>query len=75
MALIKLTKKEREVLDHLLDGLSQAEIAKYQNISISGVKKHVSSLLTKYKQPSVLKLVTEWYKDQLHIINSKAKNV
>jgi len=45
----ELTQREHEVLDCLIDNLSNKEIAKKLGISERGVKFHVSNLLDKHK--------------------------
>lgn len=42
-----LTKREREVLNHLLEGMSNKEIGNKVNLSERTIKFHVSSLLRK----------------------------
>ena len=42
---IILTPKQKEVLDHLAEGLQNKEIAKVMNLSVSTVKLHVSGIL------------------------------
>ncbi len=43
----ELTHREREVLDQMVSGQTNAEIASRMNISLSTVKNHVSSILEK----------------------------
>ncbi len=42
-----LSEREKEVLKHILDGMSNAEIGSFMNISLSTVKKHVYHIFTK----------------------------
>ncbi|MFG2986895.1 LuxR C-terminal-related transcriptional regulator [Streptomyces sp. NPDC048258] len=44
----RLTEREHTVLGLLLNGLSNHQIARSMNISIHGVKRHVSNLLVKF---------------------------
>jgi DNA-binding NarL/FixJ family response regulator len=44
----RLTEREHTVLGHLLNGLSNHQIARAMGISIHGVKRHVSNLLVKF---------------------------
>ncbi|MFQ6148355.1 response regulator transcription factor [Streptomyces seoulensis] len=44
----RLTEREYTVLGHLLNGLSNHQIARAMGISIHGVKRHVSNLLVKF---------------------------
>ena len=44
---VKLSKREREALVHLAQGLSNREIAKRLGISINTVNKHVQQIFTK----------------------------
>jgi len=67
----KLTKRQSEVYDLLLEGMSYQEIADSLDLSVSCIKTHVSNLLTIFNEPSALSLVVSYYKDQLHIYNSK----
>lgn len=46
-----LTERERLVLDHLAQGLSNASIASRLHISRSGVEKHINTLFTKLAVP------------------------
>jgi NarL family two-component system response regulator LiaR len=43
----ELTRREREVLAFLVEGLSNAEIAAQLHVSVSAVKYHVSNILSK----------------------------
>jgi DNA-binding NarL/FixJ family response regulator len=52
-----LTKREREVLDHLGRGLSNKEIATALGCAPKTVECHVTSLLRKYNVDSRLRLV------------------
>src|SRR5215510_2867063 len=49
---IHVSPREREVLDLVLTGLSNKEIAATLGLSIHGVKRHVSNILGKYCSPS-----------------------
>lgn len=53
----ELTARESEVLNLLLDGLSNQEIALELRVSIAAVKKHIAALFVKYGVQSRLKLV------------------
>jgi DNA-binding NarL/FixJ family response regulator len=52
-----LRPREVQVLELLVSGDSNKEIAKKLRISIHGVKRHVSSLLTKFNSPTRVHLV------------------
>lgn len=67
----KLTKRQTEVYDLLLEGMSYQEIADTLDLSVSNIKSHVSNILTIFDEPSTLSLVVSYYKNQLHIYNSK----
>ena len=54
---IHVSPRERDVLDLLLVGLSNKEIASDLGLSIHGVKRHVSNILGKYCSPSRSHLV------------------
>jgi two-component system, NarL family, nitrate/nitrite response regulator NarL len=55
---IRLTPREQDVLDLLVHGCSNKEIAARLGISLHGAKRHVSSLLTKLDSPSRTHLVS-----------------
>lgn len=52
----RLTNREQQVLDLVVDGLSNTEIADVLEVTVSTVKKHVASLLRKFGVDSRLKL-------------------
>ena len=52
----ELTRREREVLTLICDGLSRREIAERLNITINSVKTHFSNILSKTGYESVAKL-------------------
>lgn len=60
----KLTQRELEVQSLLEQGLSNQEIAKQLNISVSTVKAHITSLLDKLNAKSRLELATRRTKNQ-----------
>jgi DNA-binding NarL/FixJ family response regulator len=45
--MLHFTKREREVLQDLVDGLSNEEIAKHLYITVSTVKAHLTSIFAK----------------------------
>jgi DNA-binding NarL/FixJ family response regulator len=45
--LSELSAREREVLEHVAEGLSNSGIAETMNISVASVEKHVTSIFTK----------------------------
>lgn len=51
-----LTRRERQVLDLLLQGMSNQEIAGALTVSVAAVKKHVGALFLKFEVDSRLKL-------------------
>ena len=53
-----ISPHERDVLELVLDGLSNKEIAADLGLSIHGVKRHVSNILGKYCSPSRAHLVS-----------------
>jgi len=56
---VKLTRREKEVLDGVLRSLANKEIASELNLSERTVKFHVSSLLSKFKVHSRMELMRE----------------
>ena len=56
---VKLTRREKEVLDGILRSLANKEIASELNLSERTVKFHVSSLLSKFKVHSRMELMRE----------------
>jgi DNA-binding CsgD family transcriptional regulator len=56
---LKLTRREKEVLDGVLRSLANKEIASELNLSERTVKFHVSSLLAKFKVHSRMELMRE----------------
>jgi DNA-binding NarL/FixJ family response regulator len=56
---VKLTRREKEVLDGILRSLANKEIACELNLSERTVKFHVSSLLAKFKVHSRMELMRE----------------
>jgi DNA-binding CsgD family transcriptional regulator len=59
-----LTPAEREVLNELLEGHTNAQIAKRLRISAKTVKNHVSHILAKTGFSSRLKLTVAVYKER-----------
>ncbi|HEY7271400.1 MAG TPA: response regulator transcription factor [Actinoplanes sp.] len=51
-----LTTRERDVLDLVADGLSNAEIADRLHIGVTTVKTHITSLMTKTDSPNRVRL-------------------
>jgi DNA-binding CsgD family transcriptional regulator len=56
---VKLTRREKEVLDGILRSLANKEIAAELNLSERTVKFHVSSLLAKFKVHSRMELMRD----------------
>jgi DNA-binding NarL/FixJ family response regulator len=56
---VKLTRREKEVLDGILRSLANKEIGSELNLSERTVKFHVSSLLAKFKVHSRMELMRE----------------
>jgi len=53
----KISKREQQVLDLLIEGLSSLEIAEELSISFETVRTHRKNLFVKYKVTSVGQLV------------------
>jgi two-component system, NarL family, nitrate/nitrite response regulator NarL len=56
---IRLSPREAEVLELVVGGLSNKEIARQLDISIHGAKRHVSSVLNKFNAPSRSYLISQ----------------
>lgn len=56
-ALRLLTPRERGVLHHVVDGRSNAQVAREMNISVGTVRFHVSNILTKLGRKSRAELI------------------
>jgi DNA-binding CsgD family transcriptional regulator len=57
----QLTRRQREVLEAVLDNLTNKEISKRLSISESAVKFHVSSLLGRFKARRRSELIVMYY--------------
>ena len=62
---VDLTKREREILDHICSGLSNKAIARQMNISDSTVKVHIKHLLRKFNLKSRLEIAV-WSHTHFH---------
>ena len=56
-ALNRLTLKEAQVLKHIMNGLSNAEIAQAMSLSINTVKTHRRNIMKKFEVANVTQLV------------------
>ncbi|HEY7068473.1 MAG TPA: LuxR C-terminal-related transcriptional regulator [Acidimicrobiales bacterium] len=65
-AMPQLSKREDDVLELLVAGCSNQEIAAELGISIHGAKRHVSSLLAKFDSPSRSHLVSRVLQARAH---------
>jgi DNA-binding CsgD family transcriptional regulator len=77
---VKLTRREKEVLDGILRSLANKEIASELNLSERTVKFHVSSLLAKFKVHSRMELMREASQRAMRpatpsVVNSPAPSV
>ena len=63
--MLRLTQREQEILDDLLDGLSNKEIKEKRFIEISTIKSHLASLYCKCGVNSRTKLICKIYKDKI----------
>ena len=61
----KLSKAEQKVFSFLLEAYSYKDIAEALSVEVVTIKKHVSSILAKYRYTSSLELVVAYYKQQL----------
>jgi DNA-binding NarL/FixJ family response regulator len=55
-----LTGRERDVLELVAQGLSNAEIAERLHIGVTTVKTHITSLMTKTGSPNRVRLALRW---------------
>ena len=60
---VKLTKREQEIYAYLLEGKSNAQIAKETSVSINTVKTHVAHILKK-----------SGFKNRVQIISNQLKS-
>lgn len=67
----KLTKKQNEVYDLLMEGMGPKEIARELELSESNVKTHIGNILRKFEEKTTLSLVVNHYKNQLHLAQMK----
>ena len=61
---VRTTKREREIIPLIADGLSNQEIAQRLNVSIYTVKSHVHSVLEKLAVHSRLQIATFFHNDK-----------
>jgi DNA-binding NarL/FixJ family response regulator len=61
---VQTTKREREIIPLIADGLSNQEIAQRLNVSIYTVKSHVHSVLEKLAVHSRLQIATFFHNDK-----------
>jgi len=66
-AVTNLSRREQEVLDSLLENLSNKEIASKLNIAERTVKFHVSSLLSKFKVHSRMELMRDASRNSMKV--------
>lgn len=74
----ELSKAEKKVLDILLTGASQASTSEELGVSIPTVKKHMKSILKKYKCTSslgVLAIELQEIEDKLRELKSQLRKV
>jgi DNA-binding CsgD family transcriptional regulator len=71
-SLVRLTRREEEVLDGILRSLANKEIANELNLSERTVKFHVSSLLAKFKVRGRLELMREASRHSMKAIPAAA---
>ena len=58
----ELSRREKEILKHILNGLTDNEIAEKEFIELSTVKTHVHNIYKYYGVHSRIKLVVQLYK-------------
>jgi RNA polymerase sigma factor (sigma-70 family) len=64
---VKLSKREREALVHLAQGLSNREIAERLGISINTVNKHVQQIFTKLNVRNRVQAATKAIELERHV--------
>jgi DNA-binding NarL/FixJ family response regulator len=63
----ELTKREKEILVHVLNGLSDKEIAEKEFVELSTVKTHVQNIYKHYNIHSRIKLIVKFYKQNRRV--------
>jgi DNA-binding NarL/FixJ family response regulator len=61
---VRMTKREREVVDQIAAGLSNKEIAQHLNIAVHTVKSHVHNILEKLALHTRLEIATYAHKER-----------
>ena len=64
-AIAKLTKREREIIELIAEGLKNKEIAERLSISPTTVRHHLSAIFAKLEVPDRLKLIVFAYQQGL----------
>lgn len=67
---MELTPREQEILNDVLDGLSDNEIKTKRFIEISTIKTHLATIYYKYGVNSRAKLIAKIYKARIDRIKS-----
>lgn len=74
-SLINLTFQQKRVLEHLLDGKDNAEIAAELRLSIKTVKGHMTSLIAFFKAKSRTDIVRHCMQKHLDALEEKAQDL
>lgn len=65
---VKLTQRRQEILDDILDGLSDEDIARKRFIEKTTVKTHLLYLFKKFQVNSRSRLIAKIYKEKINRI-------
>ena len=61
---IHVTAREREVIAHVCNGLSNCEIAKEMNVAVHTVKTHMRNIMANMRVRSRLQIAARVYREQ-----------
>lgn len=62
---VRLTKRQRQVFNQLIEGKSNEEIAARLGVHVKTVKAHITPILGRYGCETRCKLIVRHYKGQL----------
>ena len=67
----RITKREEEIINLLMDGFSYKEIAKKLYISITTLKSHLTNIFRKKQVNSLQQLLVKEYKRKIEFLNQQ----